>query len=88
MRSPRQKPEYPPNMKTNLLPSLAILSTIVAILILPISAAAATTVVSVVGMTVILGADYGTAPKIAPAQAPILPFHSSRAALEEYRVAA
>ena len=75
-------------MKTNLPPIAVILGTILACAILPASAAAATIVVSVAGMTSIFAADYAEVLKPERIPAPIIPLPASHSELAELRAAA
>jgi len=75
-------------MKTNLPPIAVILGTILACAILPVSAAAATVVVSVAGMTSIVAADYSEVLKPERVPAPIIPLPASHSGFAEFRAAA
>ena len=71
-------------MKTHLLPTAAFLGFIAAPILLPVSAAAASIVLTVAGMLSIFVADYGRALEPVRAEAPAIPFPapaSARAAL-------
>jgi len=51
--------EKPLKMKADILPSIALLATILACVLLPVSASAASIALSVTGMLSVLAADYG-----------------------------
>jgi len=75
-------------MKTNLLPIVAFLATLVAFVVLPVSATAASIALSVTGMLSVFTADYGRSLEPLRVPAPVLPLRSPRAAIAECRAAA
>ena len=75
-------------MKTNLLPIVAFLATLLAFLLLPMTATAASIALSVTGMLSVFTADYGRVLEPVRVPAPVLPLRSPRAGLAECRAAA
>jgi hypothetical protein len=75
-------------MKTSTLPVLSFLAALAALVLLPVSLPAAAVAVTVTGITTILAADYGKTLEPLRAQAPVVPFSLSRAALDACRTAA
>jgi len=75
-------------MKNHLLPTVAFLGFIAASVLLPVSAAAASIVLSVAGMISIVSADYGRALEPVRFETPAIPFPSPGRPQAEMREAA
>lgn len=62
-------------MKNNSLPAVALLAAVLACVLLPVSAAAASIALSVTGILAVLAADYGRSMEPVRAKSHVIPFN-------------